>query len=307
MTIATGSRHDMAYIAETTFGTTPATPAFTPIRHTGTTLGLSKDAIESEELREDRQIAHFRHGNKSVSGDINFELSYDSFNDLIEAVACGTWTSDGDPEVLLVGSTARSFTIERHHEDIGKYIRSTGCSFNTMSLSVAPNSMVTGSFGVIGKDLTTSAAAISGATYSAETTTAPFDSFTGSITEGGSAIAVVTALELNIDNGMESQYVIGDATTLQPPLAKSTVTGSVTAYFEDTTLIDKFINETASSMQFTLTDAAGNDYIFDLPNIKYNSGNPEVGGPGAITVTLDFIALYDSSTGSQLKITRDDA
>jgi len=81
MTIATGSRHDMAYIAETTFGTTPATPAFTPIRHTGTTLGLSKDAIESEELREDRQIAHFRHGNKSVSGDINFELSYDSFND----------------------------------------------------------------------------------------------------------------------------------------------------------------------------------------------------------------------------------
>ena len=112
---------------------------------------------------------------------------------------------------------------------------------------------------------------------------------------------------MNIDNGMESQYVIGDATTLQPPLAKSTVTGSVTAYFEDTTLIDKFINETASSMQFTLTDAAGNDYIFDLPNIKYNSGNPEVGGPGAITVTLDFIALYDASTGSQLKITRDDA
>jgi len=306
MTIATGSRHDMAYIAETTFGTTPATPAFTPIRHTGTTLGLSKDAIESEELREDRQIAHFRHGNKSVSGDINFELSYDSFNDLIQAVACGTWSADADPE-LIVGSTARSFTIERHHEDIGKYIRSTGCSFNSMSLSVAPNSMVTGSFGVIGKDLTTSAAAISGATYSAETTTAPFDSFTGSITEGGSAIAVVTALELNIDNGMESQYVIGDATTLQPPLAKSTVTGSVTAYFEDTTLIDKFINETASSMQFTLTDAAGNDYIFDLPNIKYNSGNPEVGGPGAITVTLDFIALYDASTGSQLKITRQDA
>ena len=81
----------------------------------------------------------------------------------------------------------------------------------------------------------------------------------------------------------------------------------MTAYFEDTALIDKFINETASSMQFTLTDAAGNDYIFDLPNIKYNSGNPEVGGPGAITVTLDFIALYDASTGSQLKITRDDA
>ena len=70
MTIATGSRHDMAYVAESTFGTTPTTPVFTPIRHNGTTLGLSKDAIESEELREDRQVAHYRHGNKSVSGDV---------------------------------------------------------------------------------------------------------------------------------------------------------------------------------------------------------------------------------------------
>ena len=307
MTIATGSRHDMAYVVESTFGTTPSTPSFIPIRHTGTTIGLSKDSLESEELREDRQIAHYRHGNKNVGGDINFELSYNSFTALIEAVMCGTWTSSGDPEILKTGTVSRSFTIERHHEDIGKYIRATGCSFNSMSLSVSPNSMVTGSFGVLGKDLSTAATAITGASYAAETTTAPFDSFTGAITEGGSSIAIVTALELNIDNGMEAQYVIGDSTTLQPPLAKSTVTGSVTAYFENTALIDKFINETASSITFTLTDAAGNDYIFDIPNVKYNSGNPEVGGPGAVTVTLDFIALYNAADVTQLKITKDNA
>jgi len=307
MTIATGARHDMGYILESAFGTTPSSPAFKAIRHTGTTLGLSKDAIESEELREDRQIAHYRHGNKSVSGDINFELSYGSFDDLIEAVMCGTWTSDGDPETIVTGTTSRSFTIERHHEDINKYIRSTGCSFNSMSLSIAPNSMVTGSFSVLGKDLTTAGTAIANASYPAATTTDPFDSFTGAITEGGSSIAVVTALELNIENGMESQYVVGDATTLQPPLAKSTVTGSITAYFENTALIDKFINETSSAITFTLTDAAGNDYIFNLPNVKYNSGNPEVGGPGAITVTLDFIALFNSGIASQLQITKDDA
>jgi hypothetical protein len=307
MTIATGARHDMGYILESTFGTTPNNPAIKAIRHTGTTLGLSKDAIESEELREDRQIAHYRHGNKSVSGDINFELSYGSFDDLIEAVMCGTWTSDGDPETIVTGTTARSFTIERHHEDINKYIRSTGCSFNSMSLSIAPNSMVTGSFSVIGKDLATAGSALAGASYPAATTTDPFDSFTGAITEGGSAIAVVTALELNIENGMEAQYVVGDSTTLQPPLAKSTVTGSITAYFENTALIDKFINETSSAITFTLTDGASNDYIFNMPNVKYNSGNPEVGGPGAVTVTLDFIALFNTGISSQLQITKDNA
>ena len=82
------------------------------------------------------------------------------------------------------------------------------------------------------------------------------------------------------------------------------VNGSITAYFEDSTLIDKFINETSSSLSFTLTDAAGNDYLFELPNVKYNSGNPEVGGAGAVTVSLDFVALYDSGDASQIVITR---
>lgn len=300
MTIATGSRHNLSYVVESAFGTTPSSPAFTPIRHTGTTLGLSKDAIESEELREDRQVAHFRHGNKSVTGDINFELSYGGLDALLEATLCGTWASD----VLKAGTTRRSYTIERHHEDIGKYLRSTGCQFNTMSLSVAPNSMVTGSFGVLGSGYATSGTAIASSTYSAESTTAPFDSFTGSITEAGTAIAVITALELSIDNGMEALYVVGSTDTLLPSIGKSSVTGSVTAYFEDTTLIDKFIGETASAIQFTLTDAAGNDYIVDLPNIKYNSGNPEVSGPGAITVSLDFVALYNSGDASQIKVTR---
>jgi hypothetical protein len=166
MTIATGSRHNLSYVVEAAFGTTPSTPGFTPIRHTGTTLGLSKDAIESEELREDRQVAHFRHGNKSVTGDINFELSYGGLDELLQATLCGTW----DTDVLVAGTTRRSYTIERHHTDIGKYLRSTGCQFNTMSLSVAPNSMVTGSFGIIGSGFTSSASAIGSSTYSAETT-----------------------------------------------------------------------------------------------------------------------------------------
>jgi len=41
-----------------------------------------------------------------------------------------------------------------------------------------------------------------------------------------------------------------------------------------------------------------------LPKVKYNSGNPEVSGPGAVTVTLDFIALFDSAAKQQMKVTR---
>ena len=300
MTIATGARHDLSFIVESTYGTTPSTPAFTKIRHTGTTLGLSKEALESEELREDRQVQFFRHGTKSVGGDINFELSYGGLDSLIEAVFCGTWNSN----VLVPANTRRSFTIERHFEDIDKYIRLTGCHFNTMSLSLAPNSLVTGAFGVIGKDGDTASSGITGATYGAESNTKPFDSFTGSINEGGSSIGTITALELSIENGMEATYAVGDATTKEPPLGQFRVTGSITAYLDSMSLVDKFQDETASTISFTLTDAAGNDYTFEMDEVQYNSGNPEVGGPGSVTVSLDFIALYDTSATTNLKITR---
>ena len=88
--MANGSRHSMRYIAESTYGTTPATPAFKPIRHTSTTLGLSKESLQSEEIRDDRQIADFRHGAYQVGGDMNIELSFASFDDLLEAVLLTT-------------------------------------------------------------------------------------------------------------------------------------------------------------------------------------------------------------------------
>jgi len=302
MAIANGAQHSMAYIAETTYGTTPATPAFTPLPHTGTTLGITKDGIESEKLRGDRQVEDFRHGNKSVAGDVSAELEYGAFDDILEALLCGTWSTDA----LKAGTTRRSFTLERKFGDLStpEWHRHTGCEFNTLGLSVSPNSMVTATFGVIGKDLTIGTSALSGATYAADSGNKPFDSFTGSIQEGGASIATVTALELNLENGIEPLFAIGSQTTQRPSIGKSRLTGTLTTYFESSDLYEKFLNETESSMQLVLTDLDGNSYTIDIPRVKYNSGQPDVSGEGAVTVPMEFVGLYDSTEASQIKVTR---
>lgn len=300
MTDASGARHSIAYVSEATYGTTPATPAFKKVRHTGATLGLSKDSITSEEIRDDRQISVHRHGNRKVGGDISGELSYGSFDDLLEAVLCGSWTSD----VLTAGTTRRSFTFERNFGDIGQYLRYTGCELNTLELSVAPNQMVSVSFGVIGKDQSIAQAAIAEATYADVSTTEPFDSFTGTITEDGVAIATVTELSLSLENGIDPQFAIGSSTTRRPTIGRSKLTGKITAYFEDEDLLTKFQDEAESSLAFTLSDLDGNDYTIELPLTKYNSGQPDVSGEGSVTISLDFVALFDSVAGSQIKITR---
>lgn len=300
MTIASGSRHSLAFVAEVTYGTTPSTPTWTDVRHTACTLGLTKETVESEEIRADRQILTVRHGNRAAGGDIEGELSYGSYDYLFEACLCGTWSTD----VLKAGTTRRSFTFERRFQDVTQYFRTLGGEVNSVSLSCAPNAMIGVSFGIIGQDVTLTQTAVASSTYSAATTTSQFDSFSATLSEGGSTIALVTSLEVMLENGIEPQYVIGDDETVRPSIGRSRVSGSLTAYFENETLFNKFLNETVSSLTLLLTDTAGNTLQIEVPELKYTSGSPDVSGEGSVTVSMDYVGTYDASAASNIVITR---
>ena len=304
-TIGTGAQHSLHFVAESTYGTTPATPTWTPCPHTSCSLGITKDSIVSSKLRGDRQIEDLRHGNKQAGGDIGIELEYGAFDDLLAALMQGSWSTN----VLKAGTTLSSFTFERKFAnlDTPEWHRTEGAIINTLSLDISPNAMVTGSFGIVGEDLTIATSEVTSSTYSADGGELPFDSFTGSITEGGSSIATVTALSINIDNGVEPRFAVGSDITLEPTSGRSNVTGSLTAYFTSKTLYEKFLNETESEIVCTLTDLDGNDLQIDIPRIKYTAGNPDVSDEGSVTVSLEFQALYNSSDASNIVFTRTEA
>lgn len=304
------ARHNLFYLLESTYGVTPtADPEFTDIRHTGTTLGLGKEGFTSEELHADRGIRDFRHGVKSVAGDINVELSYGTFDAILEAVLLGTWTAD----VLKAGTTRRSFSILRHFTDQASgdkpYHLFSGVEFNTLNLTIPASGMVTGSFGAVGKgqSILTDLSSLGTPTFTDPTTVAPFDSFTGSITEAGSDISVVTEVSLSLANGLAPRNVVGSDETILPSIGRSNLTGSITAYFENAVLLEKFLNETESSLVVTLEDPAGNTYTIELPRIKYNGGQPDVSGEGSITINFPIQALYNVADLSNVVITRADA
>lgn len=93
--------------------------------------------------------------------------------------------------------------------------------------------------------------------------------------------------------------------SIKPSIGRCKVTGQISAYFEDSYLLDKFINEASSSLVFTLTDGeAGNAMKFTIPKIKYTGGQPDVGDEGPITLSMPFQALLDPGTDATLKIER---
>lgn len=301
MAEASGSRQALKYVEETEYGVTPADPEFLHFRHNSNTLNLTKDTFQSEELRSDRQIADFRHGARQAGGDVVSEMSAVSFDDMLEAALCGTW--DGD--VLKAGVVRRSFTLERHFEDIGQYLRYLGMEVNTLQLTGSVGGMVMLTFGFLGRNMETAPSGITGATYPAAPTTPPMDLLSGTVEEGGTEIGVATEISLNLSNGMEVRNVIGGGgLTLRPSIGRSNVTGTMDAYFGNAALYQKFINESASSVEFEMTDGVGGTYTVLLPRIKYTGGTVDVPGEGPVAISMPFQALLDPVAGTNIQITR---
>src|SRR5690606_29079220 len=193
--MANGSRHSLYVAVESAYGVVPNNPALELVRITGTTLGLSKDSLQSAEIRSDRQLSDFRLGANQVNGDINFELSYGSFDKLLlGALQASGWTPNtpvSGTDEAKVGQTRHSYTLIRHFADIqaadNPYYIYGGVEINSLQLTIAANAMITGVLSVIGQSQTTAQnlAAFGTPTFPPASTTTPLDSFTGALTEGG--------------------------------------------------------------------------------------------------------------------------
>ena len=207
-----------------------------------------------------------------------------------------------------VGTTKFSFTSERYHSDISDkpYHRFTGTEIDSLALSLTgEGDKIEVTFAAMAKDIVTAAGAISGSSYLAPTTTELMNAFSGTLKEGGSEIGVISEISLNIANSLAGRFPVGaGGTTIQHSRGKCIVTGSITAWFEDNDLYDKFLNKTDSSLDITLVDDAGNKYRVYLPNLRYTSGPIEVSEDGEITVAMDFHGKYDSTVGSTIAIDR---
>lgn len=301
MKFASGASHGLAYTPETVAGTTPANPTMTYLRHTSCAISLSRDSMVSNELRPDRMESDMRTGLNKVSGDIGFELSCGEHDPLFEAAMCGTW----DNNIVKIGKLQRAFTLERWFENIGVYGVFSGCHVNTLSLSVKPNSLITGSIGIVGTGNANYTAAPLSASPTASQPHRTFDSYTGSlVSDTGIDMAVVTGLDFSLSNNIEPLYAILNKVAVGVDMRKANVSGTVTAFFTDKTLLDLFINETPTKLSMTLGDPALGAYTFTFPRVIYTGGDNGVSDDGPINLSMPFTAVIDPVTGTSFQIER---
>lgn len=310
MAFAQGSRSRLSYIAESTYGATPA-GNFQELPFTTHSLDLTKERVEGTDIQSDRMPRVDRHGNRTASGDIVADLRSGNYDAFLESAMFSTWDASpvASPDELKIGTTLKSFSIEDYMADIDQARLFTGMAVSQASFSIQPNQMVTTTFSMVGKGMS-----ISGTekTINAATVNAPFDAYSGAVEigdQGGalSALTAVTSIEFNINNGLNPTFVVGSDETDQLEFGRAVVEGTITAYVEDATLINRFLNETETAFDVSVQDPSSNEYKFFFPRVKINGASTPLQNPQSRIVTLPFVALYDTTEASNLVIYRPDS
>jgi hypothetical protein len=100
--VASGSLADLGYAEEVCAGKPLDDPQLKVFRRRSTTLGLTKDAYDSEEIRSDRMVSDSRHGIRRVGGEIVAEMSPASHDDAYEALMGGFWRAGASLDLATV-------------------------------------------------------------------------------------------------------------------------------------------------------------------------------------------------------------
>lgn len=302
---AQGSRSGLRYIKESTFGVTPSTPTLIEIPYSTHSLNLTKERVSSNDIQPDRMLRVDRHGNRQAGGDITVDLRKGDFDPFLESAMFSTFSTN----TLKVGTTPQYLSIEDAAFDISQYRLFTGMAVSGMSVSMAPNQMVTSTFTMVGQDGGISSTSAASSTTN-QSNNQPFDSYSGdlSIADAGallSSVENIQSLEFNLQNSLSPTFVIGSDLAPKLEYGLAVIEGTISAYFEDGDYVNRFLNETETQIEVSVNDPTGsNPYTFFFPRVKINSAEVGVSGPSSRIINMSFVALYDSVEDSNLTITR---
>lgn len=307
MAFASGSGVRVAAVAETAFGTTPATPSFKTLRTTSGGLRTQKSTDTSKERQADRNVRDEFQLGQDVNGSYDFELTYGgAFDDILASALMGAWSTN----VLKNGILPTSYTFEETYElgatDV--FRRFAGCMVNTLNLSVGARAAVTGSFAMMGRMEALAEAIVTGATYAVPSST-PVS--TASANVASLAVAAlnpapkVRNLSLQLSNNLRTRPVIGSLYSEEFGAGRFDVTGTLEAYFENKTLYEQVLAHGGGALSLIIGNTTGNKYRLTVPKIILGDGNVTAGGnDDDVMASVPFRAVFDTTEACTLKIER---
>lgn len=220
---------------------------------------------------------------------------------LAAAPTQATFTLEMVGRKISNGILKPSFTIEQSYDDIDVSELFSGVRVGGGSFRVAPNGNATVGFDFAGRkpELMQGATAPYFTSPIAEGTTGIVNGIGGSIRVAGVDRAIVTGFDVNVNLNLSAPPVIGPRYVPEIFYGRSVVTGMVTAFLEDASLIAAFLNETEVDISALVTGALDNaDFLaFNMQRVKLMGAQKQIGPEGGVIVQFPYQATLKSGTG----------
>ena len=206
---------------------------------------------------------------------------------------------------LINGTTKESLFIEADFDDITAVKYFTGMRVDSMSIDIAAQQIINGTFSFIGKQGFSASVSVASVTTSAAQQTAMTAAANvGAIHENNVLIAnTVQALSFTVGNNTRARPQLGSKFSANPGDGGVDVSGNLTVYMEDKTLYDKMLNHTASKLSVRMTDTDSNTIVASFENVFFGSGDPNAPGQDQdVFLSLDFTAIRDNGSNSTIRL-----
>lgn len=305
------------FFEENEYGTPPEAPADGyKLYARSFNLRGSRNLLQSEILYGGRGRRRPAGGNLNVAGDIVTELAPEWPVPLLKHTLGVLQTTGGGPytHVLTCGPLpVGGLTFEADHgaaiSGAGRFERFWGVRPASMNIEVTSEGYVLTTFGMLGKNH---------GFFSSALDSDPMDyghsSFTARhatlVEEGGSPIATVTQWNLAYDNDLDDSVFAlgGGGQRRRLPYGFANVGGQMRVLFEDPSLLNKAIDDVATSLKLTFArgnggGTVGNESIeIFVPFVILEPTSPETPGPRGKSINFNYQGF--SGTGlSPLRIT----
>lgn len=226
---------------------------------------------------------------------------------LTTQAAGASYTLKGTP--ISNGTTLRSRAYEEKWVNSGgtsHFMSYPGARLGGFSLELVPGSIANLTFSGLCKRAVPAAATVGTGAPTAATTTEIMNGV-GNVkllVENGTAISL-TRLRIGANNNLRRRSALGMLGATGINQGEFRVDGQISAYCEDRTLLEKAINQTASSLAWVVEDAAGNAYGFHIPALKYGQPDKPVSGKSQdLMLTLPLTGYKHATLLKTLYVTR---
>lgn len=299
------SETTIGILAETTWGNLPSPAVFTPLRFTGETFKINRENVVSEEIRADRNIAGSIQVGGDASGGFDAELSYGTFDALIESALFSTWGTN----VIENAVTQKSFHIQKKQTgggDAAVYELYKGMVVNTMAINISAKAKTTVSFTFAGKNGTIGTALTS--SFGSASDTDILDASNAFVLDeafGVSPLPKLMSMTINIDNGLTGRPVAGSVDLLRISAGQCNVSGSASFYFQNKAMMDLFLAGTGGELAVTLGKVTAEKYTISMPSVKITDADHfSPNNEDDVMLNITWQAEYDATLGATIEITR---